>query len=465
MSAYEELLATVKCVRDRTGDPNAWQAGLAPSEVTAVINPTTRPEQLEAIGRKIRQQHPDVFGGGLPEASSDRGQGDAAEAIADAEAALAHQNSASSQLDMQVISAILNAHEKAVEGRDALTKLQKETETAVLTRSDLDTPAGARDFQRFLIGKLKDIRAVVLSASLDDTSKSALMAAWTSLYDASNGGPNGSDAPADGTGQRPVDDAATGWDPLLDPTFADDPGLLAGDSSGPGPTQGATPAATPMAPAMPTIPNFSAGPMPGLGTAPGPAAGWGGLPLNGLQEGGRTDPALRKPEDEVLLGSSRDADPSDHGSSDEPGNGKHGEDASSDKPESPPGPATVTLPDGETVTAASPQLAAVIQAAVAGAPIADAFHQQGITIPPPGTAVANPIDPRHVIPGDVGVFTDRHALALGREKALVDGQIQHIATVSGPNFLGWEHPPAATAPAEHDAPTPTRPSATSARRQ
>src|SRR6516165_9278001 len=464
MSAYEELLATVKCVRDRTGDPNAWQAGLAPSEVTAVINPTTRPEQLEAIVRKIRQQHPDVFGGGLPEASSDRGQGDAAEAIADAEAALAHQNSASSQLDMQVISAILNAHEKAVEGRDALTKLQKETETAVLTRSDLDTPAGARDFQRFLIGKLKDIRAVVLSASLDDTSKSALMAAWTSLYDASNGGPNGSDAPADGTGQRPVDDAATGWDPLLDPTFADDPGLLAGDSSGPGPTRGATPAATPMAPAMPTIPNFSAGPMPGLGAAPGPAAGWGGLPLNGLQEGGRTDPALREPEDGLSLGS-RDADPSDHGSSDEPGNEKHGEDASADKPESPPGPTTVTLPDGETVTAASPQLAAVIQAAVAGAPIADAFHRQGITIPPPGTAVTNPIDPRQVIPGDVGVFTDRHSLALGHEKALLDGQIQHLATVGGPNFLGWEHPPAATAPAEPQAPTPTRPAATSTIRQ
>jgi hypothetical protein len=183
-----------------------------------------------------------------------------------------------------------------------------------------------------------------------------------------------------------------------------------------------------------------------------------------LQEGGRTDPALREPEGEVSLGS-RDADPSDHGSSDEPGDEKHGDDASADKTESPTGPTTVTLPDGETVTAASPQLAAVIQAAVAGAPIADAFHQQGITIPPPGTAVANPIDPRHVIPGDVGVFTDRHALALGHEKALIDGQIQHIATVSGPNFLGWEHPPAATAPAEHDSPTPTRPAATSARRQ
>ena len=76
----------------------------------------------------------------------------------------------------------------------------------------------------------------------------------------------------------------------------------------------------------------------------------------------------------------------------------------------------MTLPDGETVTAASPQLAAAIKAAVGGAPIADAFHQQGITIPPPGTAVANPIDPPEVIPGDIGMFTDRHALALGHRQ-------------------------------------------------
>ncbi len=125
----------------------------------------------------------------------------------------------------------------------------------------------------------------------------------------------------------------------------------------------------------------------------------------------------------------------------------------------------MTLPDGDTVTAASPQLAAAIKAAVGGAPIADAFHQQGITIPPPGTAVTNPVDPLQVIPGDIGIFTDRHALALGHEKALLDGQIQRIATVSGPSFLGWEHPPAATAPATPPAkphtPTPTGPAATS----
>lgn len=464
MSTYDELIATIAHVRERTGDPIAWQAGLTPDDVAAVITPTTRPDRLDAVVRKIRQQHAELFGAVTPDGAPagqpgpDRGQGEAAEAMANAEAALAHQNSASSQLDMQVITAILNAHLNAVEGRDALTKLQRETESAVRTRSDLDTPAGARDFQRFLIGKLKDIRAVVLSASLDDTSKSALMAAWTSLYDASKSSPDdhppAADVPGDSTTQQPVDDLETGWDPLLDSTFADDPGLPAGDPPGPAPAAGATAPATP---AMPPIPSFGGGSMPGLG-------GSGGLPLPGLAETGRTDPAPRNLDDEELPGSDDAGDhPDEH-------DGDHDktqeEDASAEKPDAPPaGPTTVTLPDGDTVTAASPQLAAAIKAAVGGAAIADAFNQQGIAIPPPGTAVTNPVDQAQVIPGDIGIFTDRHALALGHEKALLDGQIQRIATVSGPSFLGWEHPPAATAPAPPPAkphtPTPTGPAATS----
>jgi Domain of unknown function (DUF4226) len=493
MSSYDELLATVKRVRDRTGDPNAWQTGLTRPELAAVITPTTRPEQLDAILLKIRQLHPDLFdartppGGaptsrppGVPAALSDRQEGAAAEAIADAEAALAHQNSASSQLDLQVVSAIMNAHLKTIEGRDALTRLQRETEAAVQTRSDLDTPAGARDFQRFLIGKLRDIRSVVANASLDDTSKSALMAAWTSLYDASKGGPSArgesppaspaapTSAPVRGTTQQTSDLADAGWDPLLDSLLADDPGLLAGDSSEQYSTPGSSVPVTPTTPVMPSIPNFGAGPIPGLGAALGSPAGWGGpggLPLAGPQE--RTDPALRALDDEDSPGS-ENADPTDHASSEEADNHnedeEHKEDVSTDEREpQPAGPTTVTLPDGETVTAASPQLAAAIKAAAGGASIADAFHQQGITIPPPGTAVINPLDPLQVAPGDLGMFTDRHALALGHDKALLDGQIQHIATVSGPSFLGWEHPPtaAATAPATTDTPAPTRPAGAS----
>jgi hypothetical protein len=491
MSAYDELLASVKYLRDRTGDPTAWQTGLAPTEITAVITPTTRPDQLETILRKIRRQHAELFGSRTPgdpvatrpsaepAVPPDREAGAAAEAIASAEAALAQQNSMSSQLDMQVVSAILNAHLKAVDGRDALIELQQETEAAVRTRSDLDTPAGARDFQRFLIGKLRDIRGVVLNASLDDTSKSALMAAWTSLYDASKSEPNRPgehpsatatgvvDAPPRGASDQPSDDLDTGWDSLLDSLLADDDGPLPGDPPGPDPVGGAAAPVTPMAPAMPMLPNFGAGSLPGVGSTPASMAGWEAPSgLSGLPGGAnRTDPALQDLADEGLA-DSEDEDRNTPGSSDGPGGKDDGEGVSSDAPQSPPAaPTTVTLPDGETVTAASPQLASAIKAAVGGAPIAEAFQQQGMAIPPPGTAVANPIDSLQVSPGDIGILTDRHALALSRGKALLDGQIQHIATVSGPSFLGWEHPPAATAtvttPVKPDAPTPTRPASSS----
>lgn len=458
MSPHEELLAALAYIRDRTGDPNAWQTGLSSQEVTAVLNPATGSEQLEAILGKVRRQHPTLFGTPTPierppATPPDPEQGAAAEAIAHAEAALARQNTASSRLDMQVIAAILNAHLKSVDGREALGTLQRQIEAAVQTRSDLDTAAGARDFQRFLIGKLRDIRAVVLDASLDDTSKSALMAAWTSLYDASRNEQTAEQQRAStaAAGDSAVDDPDTEWDPLLDAMPADDPGLSAGS------TGGSSGAAMPPAPAG--IPGFGAGSMPGLGAAPGSMGGWG-LPIPALQDGARTDPALRDVDDEGLP---RPDGPDDHGT---PGGqeGDHPENASAEDRESPAGvPTTVTLPDGETVTAATPQLAAAIKAAVGGLPIADAFRQQGITIPPPGSAVTDPIDPPRLTPGDVGIFTDRHALALGPGKALLDGQIQHIATVSGPSFLGWEHPPATAAtgaaPAEPDAPTPTRPAA------
>ena len=459
MSTYDELLGTVKVVRDRTGDPNAWQAGLTPNELTAVISPSTRSDDLAAILAKIRQQHPDLFDARAMPAGpvgSDREEGQAAEAIAGAEAALSHQNSASSQLDLQVVSAIMNAHLKTVEGRDELTKLQRETEAAVQSRSDLDTPVGARDFQRFLIGKLRDIRAVVMNANLDDTSKSALMAAWTSLYDASKSGSGdarpapavATAEPAGGAIPPAADDAGT--DPLLQSLLADDPGLLGEDAAEGSPTQ---PAAT-----APSMPNMGAAPLPGADTM----AGWsppGGLPLPGRLDSG--DPGSAGLDD---TGQPESENPGadDDAAADEADRDKEGDDdTAADGGQPPSGPTTVTLPDGETVTAASPQLAAAIKAAAGGTPIADAFSQQGITIPAPGTAVGNPIDPVQVIPGDIGIFTDRHALALGHDKALLDGQIQHIATVSGPSFLGWEHPPAgATAPARTDTPTPTRPAAT-----
>ena len=83
----------------------------------------------------------------------------------------------------------------------------------------------------------------------------------------------------------------------------------------------------------------------------------------------------------------------------------------------------------------------MITAAVAGTPIQEAFRQQDITIPEPGTTVTGPLDAEQLVPGDIGLFTDRHALALGGGKVFLDQQIQPIAGITGPDFLGWQHPP------------------------
>ncbi|OBI89950.1 DUF4226 domain-containing protein [Mycobacterium asiaticum] len=478
MTTYQDLVDTMRHIQQSTGGPQAWMTGLTAAEVTDALSPATSVPRLDAILAKIRQQHPDLFspnGTPPPAGLPTRTEGDAAKAIAQAETALAHQNSATSQLDLQVISAILNAHLTNTEGRDALTKLQQELESAVAVRTDLDTPAGARDFQRYLIGKLRDIREVVATASLDDTSKSALMAAWTSLYNASKSGSvtaaaSGDPRPAP-TPVQPASSAggplpASDTEPGLDPLWFDDPGL-----SGAAPPEAAAPIAPTTAPAAPggggaTSP--SGGGMPSWGAPSGlqlPAlSGAGsGRDSGALGDGAFVDPDDRRRHEDKIK---RDDD-GDDAADDEP-HDQEGEPASG-QPEAPPaGPTTVTLPNGETVTAASPQLAAAIKAAASGTPIAEAFRQQGMTLPPPGSAVAHPIDPAQVVPGDIGMFTDRHALALGRSQALLEGQIQHISAVAGPSFLGWQHPPspvtqpAGPAPPATDPPTPTRPSAITA---
>jgi hypothetical protein len=480
-----DVLAAVEHVKQCTGDPNAWLTGLTPQDVADVVTIfAASPQRLDGVIARIRQQHPDLFdprtgemivpsqpvpAGRRPanpqpgEAASDRQEGDAADTIRDAEAALAHQNSATAQLDLQVITAVLNAHQRTADGREALNKLQHDIEAAVKTRSDLDTPAGARDFQRFLIGKLRDIRAVVAGASLDDTSNSALMAAWTSLYNSSK--PETGDAdehrrstgspaqpPAESTGQsRPAaPDAA--MDPDFDSLPADDSDVLPEDMSG----HMASPP-TAMTPAMPSIPSLGGGGVPGGGAMPNWAMP-GGFSLPGPLQATGDERSPQEPGDALL----ESGDSSDQPSSDKDGDERAGHDDAESREAEPPasGPTTVTLPNGETVTAASPQLAAAIKAAAGGMPIADAFHQEGITIPPPGTAVSKPVDPSRLEPGDIGMFTDRHALALGQSRALLNGQIQHISTVNGPSFLGWEHPPVPVttdAPDRTDPPARTRP--------
>jgi hypothetical protein len=478
MATPDDVLAAVEHVKECTGDPNAWLTGLTPQDVTdAATIFAASPPRLDGLVSRIRQQHPDLFDSKTGQrifpaqtrptadprpgaTASDHQEGDAADAIRNAEVALAHQNSATAQVDLQVVTAVLNAHQKNAAGREALSVLQRDVEGAVATRSDLDTPAGARDFQRYLIGKLRDIRAVVAGANLDDTSNSALMAAWTSLYNAAQPGSDAADNQQRPTGQSadtPAQQVTQNHPAATESDLNPYSDVLPDDDFGPPsedmPAQSA-PAPAPTTESMPNFSPFAGGGVPGGAALP--ALGMpGGLPLSGPLPGSDQ----LSPRDSGDAPSESD-DPADDPLSAEDGHDQAGHDDAEPAAAHPAGPTTVTLPDGETLTAASPQLAAAIEAAAGGTPIADAFRHEGMTIPPPGTAVTDPVDPSQLTPGDIGMFTDRHALALGESRALVNGQIQHISTVSGPSFLGWEHPPvpvSAPAPDKPDPPAPTRP--------
>ena len=78
---------------------------------------------------------------------------------------------------------------------------------------------------------------------------------------------------------------------------------------------------------------------------------------------------------------------------------------------------------------------------MAGTSIPDAFSAQGITIPAPGSAIAVPVEPGRLVPGDIGLFADRHALALGSGQILLDNVIQPLGTMADAGFIGWLQPP------------------------
>jgi hypothetical protein len=101
----------------------------------------------------------------------------------------------------------------------------------------------------------------------------------------------------------------------------------------------------------------------------------------------------------------------------------------------------VKLPDGTSIQAPNGQAATAVRAAMDGANPADAYQQAGVTLPPPGTPILNPIAPHDLQTGDIGVWKDHQVMALGGGKVLVDGQVQPASGLgSSPDFLGWMRP-------------------------
>lgn len=487
MSTQKELHDAVQHVGRVTGDPAAWTRGLTQSDI-AVASLVVAPEaETNAVLGKIKAAHPTLFDSRTgapvtppvaPAETPEPQQGAGITAIKKAEDELAHQNSSTAHVDLLVITAILNAHTTTEQGSAALRRLQAEIEDAVQVRTDLDTPAGARDFQRYLIGKLREIGAVVQTASLDDRSKAVLATAWTALYESSTAGrPGATTQPARPTASTDVPaptplppyGADLGPDPLLEQLPAQEP--LGAQAPTPHASSASPPAtAPPVTPAgMPALPTLG-GPAGGLGS-PG-----GGLPSItpgwSRPEDGSAPPTRGEPDslddlladaESVLAEEPEDlAEPEDA----EPENAEAEDDepaAPEPQPDEEPESAEVLLPGGDRITAPTPELAKVITTALAGTPVGEAFQRHGLAIPPPGTPVSDPVDPAEVSTGDVGMFTDRQALALDRTRALLGGEIQPLTSVSGPSFLGWMHPPQTphSAPST-DVPAPTRPATTPA---
>lgn len=487
MSILSELRDAIDHITTCTGDGEAWKHGLTPADIGAIGASAIDPDAAGALLAKVRVNHPTLFdartGAPIPPPPQSPAQrGETVSAIQKAEDDLAQQNSATAQLDLHVVAAILNAHATAEEGSARLRALQDEIEDAVQTRTDLDTAAGAREFQRFLIGKMRQIAAVVESADLDAGSKAALATAWTALYKSdSEGTPPAVDS-AGATPSAPAVPSGAPAPPLAAapeslPPYGSDAGdealanaLLASSDSQPAvppaaaiPVQSAPPAQVPAPAAPPTTPPMTSG----LPSIPGIPALSGLLP-----DSARPDPAALRParmfDDPLDLPATDDL-------LDEDGpDGSDSTDDDTDVPEPPPASTDCTavrLPDGSEIHAPTAALAEVFRSTLNGTPVVDAYRSAGITVPPPGTAVPHPVEPFRVAAGDVGMFSDRQALALDRDRAVLDGRIQPVASVGGPSFLGWLHPPsqgataaaAAPDPAVPPTPTPTRPAAAAAR--
>ncbi|MGV9798810.1 DUF4226 domain-containing protein [Mycobacterium sp. NPDC003449] len=412
-------------------------------------------------------------------------EGKAAEAIKKLESALKDQNSTVASADRSLAAAVLSAHSTSIEGKAKLATLQQSIEDAVNRQTALDTPMGAREFQKFLLSKQKEIIEVVATADLDDKSKAQILAGLTYLNAAPNpddksnsdgsktdggtgdkgnsgeggsgaGGGAGGDAGAGGGdpgGAGSLD--ADGGDPLAD-LLGGDPGMLGGD---PGLLNGGA-GQMPQIP-MPQMPSLGGGGggLPGLLGGGGPGGGLGDLlkPKDSSGDSDKLDPLLDpllgddpgagdKPEQPNLLdpkGEDKPGDkPGEENKNQEPVPG-----APVPAPLAPPvppgaGPTQVQLPNGQTVTAPNPQMAEVTKAIAGGQPIGESFRQHaGVNIAPPGAAVPNPLDPSQLRLGAVGQFTDHQVYALSKDLAVINGQIRPISEAAGPGFLGWMAPP------------------------
>ena len=377
-----------------------------------------------------------------------------------------------SAAEEQLVESLLNARATTADGQAKLNDIQKKIIEAVNNPDlSLDTPAGESAFLKFLRSQVAAIGDVLKSGTLNADDESKAIAALSSLYALDRGDPSQTDPPPapPAPGQPPGSSPA----PPVAPGESVDPGLLGPSEPLPDPTlgdlgMGGAPLGPDSLSSLGSMLPAAMGGVPALGGPGGsPLDSLGGLagaagPLAGLasqlgdQAAHHDDPAKDDNSDKKSHDDNKGApqpppeqQPAPPPASQQPPqpqpNGTPGQGAppAGQAPAPAPPPTSVQLPDGSTVNARTPGLAAALKSYLAGTPLDVAYRQAGIELPPPGTPVINPVDPSQLTAGAIGMFKDHYVVALSAAKAIQDGQVVSLASAaSGPDFLGWIDPSA-----------------------
>jgi hypothetical protein len=371
----------------------------------------------------------------------------------------------------KLVESLLTARATTADGQRQLNEIQKKIVEAVnAPELSVDTPAGEAAFLKFLRGQVAAIGAVVASGTLTADDQAKTIAALATLYALEPAGqpPTGPQPDPSDPGESepvPVTDPAAA---ATDPAAPDPPDALPDPALGDLPLGGPPIGPDPMSSLAPLLPAAMGG-FPTGGQAGSPLDSLAGLtgPLAGLSAqlaGERDEPAKHdNPTGNAETDDRGDPAAKNKKDGDSPPAGQQPSPSATRGQASPPvgpppiaAPSTaVQLPDGSTVTARSPAVAAALNAYLAGTPLDVAYRQAGIDLPPPGTPVTNPLDPSALTAGAIGMFKDHYVVALSAAKALQDGQLVSLSSAaSGPGFLGWMDPSAVAAPAPPPAAPP-----------
>ncbi len=361
-------------------------------------------------------------------------------------------------------SAGISADEIAAAGEAGRVELEKinsdvQAKIAELKASGaLYTPEGQQALMDYSKTRLEEARGVIEKAAAEAEDKAKDTDKNTAAYEGVGGQGNGSaDGGAGGgeAGGSGAEDKSAG-EPVA---AAGQPGLGMGGMPGMG---------------MGGIPGLGGG-IPGFGGGGSPfGGGGGGLPGAGFVDplasslAGLADPERAglgfndEPADDPADKDSEgpEFDDTEHKDDGGSGEGTNDDEDAGTQPAGangapggepgvvppvvePPKSTEITLPSGEVTEARSPVGAEAVRAALAGSSVSESYQKAGITLPPAGTPVTEPIPPTKLQAGDVGMWKDHQVMALGNGKVLVSGQEQPLESVSsGPDFLGWFDPTA-----------------------